>query len=104
MAKMKMIMSELCKMSMAEQFGFKNSELSQIENFMNQKNQKTAKEILDALMQDKKKLNIKQKILIAYVVGNSAREAAIQEERQKGIKIDIDSISSWSGGVPPIGG
>ena len=100
----KMKMSGLCKMSMTEQFGFKNSELTQIENFMNNQNQKTAKDMLDALMQNKK-LNIKQKIVIAYVVGNSAREAAIQEEQQKSIKKDIESIYiNASGNVPPIGG
>ena len=93
----KMKMSEFCKTSMAEQFGFKSSELVQIETFMNQQNQKTAKGILDSLMQDKK-LSNKQKIVIAYVVGNSAREAAIQEDQQKGIIIDM------SRGVPPIGG
>jgi len=100
----KMKMSELCKMSMTEQFGFKNSEIVQIENFMNNQNQKTAKEILDTLMQDKK-LNNKQKIIVAYVVGNSAREAAIQEGLQKGTNKDIESIyNNMSGGVPPIGG
>lgn len=93
----KMKMSESCKTSMAEQFDFKSSEIVQIENFMNQQNQKTAKGILDSLMQDKK-LSNKQKIVIAYVVGNSAREAAIQEDLQKGIIIDM------SRGVPPIGG
>ena len=92
-----MKMSEPCKMSMTEQFGFKNSELVQIENFINNQNQKTAKDILDTLMHNKK-LNNKQKIVVAYVIGNSAREAAIQEELQKGIRIDM------SGGVPPIGG
>lgn len=97
-------MSEFCKTSMIEQFGFKNSELTQIENFMNQQNQKTAKEILDVLMQDKK-LNGKQKIVVAYVIGNSARDAAIQEEIQKGIKKDINNIYiNMSGNVPPIGG
>ena len=100
----KMKMSELCKMSMTEQFGFKNFELVQIENFMNNQNQKSAKEILDTLMQDKK-LNNKQKIVVAYIVGNSAREAAIQEESHKGIKKGIESIYiNASGGVPPIGG
>jgi hypothetical protein len=93
----KMKMSTSCKMSMAEEFGFKSSELGQIETFMNQQNQKTAKDILDSLVQDKK-LSNKQKIVIAYVVGNSAREAAIQEELQKGMRIDT------SYGVPPIGG
>lgn len=93
----KMKMSEFCKTSMTEQFGFDSSELVQIENFMNQQNQKTAKGILDSLMQDKK-LSNEQKIVIAYVVGNSAREAAIQEDQQKGIIIDM------SRGVPPIGG
>lgn len=97
-----MRMSELCKTSMTEEFGFKRSELVQIENFMNQQNQKSAKEILDALMIDKK-LNGKQKIVVAYVIGNSAREAAIKENIEKGI--DIDSIyKNMSGGVPPIGG
>lgn len=97
MSKAKMTMSTSCKISMTEQFGFNDSELIQIENFMNQQNQKTAKDILDILMQDKK-LSIKQKIVIAYVVGNSAREAAIQEELQKGLRIDM------SGNVPPIAG
>lgn len=97
----KMKMSESCKKSMTEQFGFKGSELVQIENFMNQQNQKTAKDILDSLMQDKI-LSNKQKIVIAYVVGNSAREVAIQEES---IKKDIDNIYINAGGVPPpIGG
>ena len=104
MAKAKMVMSELCKMTMVEQFSFNDSELTQIENFMNDHNQKTAKDMLDILTQDKK-LNIKQKIIIAYVIGNSARNAAIQEEQQKGINKDIDSIfNNASGGVPPIGG
>ena len=97
MSKSKMMMSGLCKMEMTAQFGFKNSELIQIEKFMNQQNKKTAKEILDAIMQDKK-LNIKQKIIVAYVIGNSAREAAVQEDMQKGMIIDMSS------GVPPIGG
>ena len=100
----KMKMSEYCKTSMAEQFDFKSYELVQIENFMNQQNQKTAKDILDSLIQDKK-LSNKQKIVIAYVVGNSAREAAIQEDQQKGIKKDIENIyMNMSSGVPPIGG
>ena len=95
-----MTMSEICKMSLTEQFGFKNSELTQIEDFMNKKNQQTAKDMLDALIQDKK-LNIKQKIIIAYVIGNSARDTSIQEVQQK----DIDSIYiNMSGGIPPIGG
>ncbi len=93
----KMKMSESCKTSMTEQFGFKSSELVQIESFMNQHDKKTAKEVLDSLMQNKK-LSNKQKIVIAYVVGNSARETAMQEELQKGIRID----RSYS--VPPIGG
>lgn len=98
----KMKMSESCKKSMTEQFGFKGSELLQIENFMNQQNQKTAKEILDVLIQEQI-LSNKQKIVIAYVVGNSAREAAVQEES---IKKSIDSIYiNTQGGVPPpIGG
>jgi hypothetical protein len=38
-------------------------------------------------------------------VGNSAREAAIQEDQQKRIKKDIDNIYiNMSSGVPPIGG
>jgi hypothetical protein len=82
---------------MTEQFGFKSSELVQIENFMNQHNQKTAKEILDYLVQDNK-LNNKQKIVTAYIVGNSARDAAIQEDLQKGIIIDVP------GSIPPVGG
>lgn len=90
-------MSNLCKELLIEEFGFTNIELLDVENFMNEQNQKTAKGILDSLMQDKK-LSDKQKIVIAYVVGNSAREAAIQEDQQKGIIIDM------SRGVPPIGG
>lgn len=97
MAKKKMVMSEICKMSMTEQFGFKNSELVQIENFMNDQNQKTAKDILDTLMEDKK-LDVKQKIVIAYVIGNSARHTAMQEEVKKGMIVDMSSS------VPPIGG
>lgn len=100
----KMKMSEYCKTSLTEQFGFKSSELVQIENFMNRQNQKTAKDIIDSLVQDKE-LNDKQKIVTAYVVGNSARQAAIQEELQKGIKKDMDNIYiNTSNGVPPIGG
>lgn len=93
----KMKMSESCKTSMTEQFGFKSSELAQIETFINQQNQKTAKDILDSLMLDNK-LDNKQKIVIAYVVGNSARDAAIREDLQKGMRIDV------SGNIPPIGG
>lgn len=93
----KMRMSESCKISMTEQFGFKGSELVQIENFMNRQNQKTAKEILDSLMQDKQ-LDNKQKIVIAYVVGNSARDTSRREDLQKGIRIDVP------GSVSPVGG
>lgn len=100
----KMKMSNLCKELLIEAFGFTNLELLDVENFMNNQNQKTAKDILDDLIKDKK-LSNKQKIVVAYVVGNSAREAAIQEELQKGIKKDIESIYiNMSGGVPPIGG
>ena len=97
MTRMKMTMSELCKISLTDQFGFKSYELIQIENFMNNHNQETAKDMLDALAGDKK-LNMKQKIIIAYIIGNSARDAALQEDIQKGLRIDM------SGGVPPIGG
>ena len=90
-------MSDISKETMTKEFGFKKSELANIEDFMNQQSRKTAKEILDAIIKDKK-LTIKQKIVLSYVVGNSAREAAIQEELQKGIRIDTTS------GVPPIGG
>ena len=97
-------MSNMCKETMTNEFGFKKSELVGLENFMNQQSQKTAKEILCAIIEDKK-LSIKQKIVLSYVVGNSAREAAMQEQSQKGIKKDIDSIYiNTSGGVPPIGG
>ena len=97
MTRMKMTLSEFSKTSLAEQFGFKNIELTQIENFMNNNNQKTAKDMLDALVEDRK-LSMKQKIVVAYVVGNSARDAAMQEDVQKGLRIDM------SGNVPPIGG
>lgn len=97
-------MSDMCKETMTKGFDFKKSELVNIEDFMNRQQEKTAKEILDDLIKDKK-LSSKQKIVIAYVVGNSAREAAIQEESKKGINKDIDSIySNMSSGVPPIGG
>lgn len=88
-------MSELCKMTMTREFGFSKSELLSIENFMNKQNQKTAKDILDALIKDKK-LSSKQKIVISYVIGNSAKEAAMKEEQQ--IVINIPDK------VPPIGG
>lgn len=63
-------MSNLCKDTMIKEFGFVNSELLQIENFMNKQNNKTAKDILYSLIEDKK-LNDKQKIVISYIVGNS---------------------------------
>lgn len=93
----KMRMSESCKISMTEQFGFKNAELTQIEDFISAQNKKTVKDALDALMQDNK-LDNKQKIIIAYVIGNSARDTAIREGLQKGMQIDM------SGDIPPIGG
>jgi phage FluMu protein gp41 len=90
-------MSELCKMSLTKEFGFKESELRDIEVFMNDQNQKTTKDVLDALIKNKK-LSNKQKILISYGIGNSARESAIREEQQKGITLNIP------GKVTPIGG
>lgn len=72
-------MSEICKETMTKEFGFKSSELLQIENFMNEQNQKTAKEILYALIKDKK-LDGKQKIIISYIVGTSA-EASRDKEK-----------------------
>lgn len=77
-------MSEMCKETMTKEFGFKNSELLQIENFMNEQNKKTAKEILYALVKDKK-LDGKQKIIISYIVGTSAE--AIRD-KEKDIVID----------------
>lgn len=77
-------MSEQCKEQMINEFGFKNSELLQIENFMNGQNGKTAKEILYAVIKDKK-LDSKQKIIISYVVGTSAEAA---REKEKDIVID----------------
>lgn len=89
--------SELSKMSLTKEFGFEESELRAIEDFMNAQNQKTTKDVLDALIENKT-LDNKQKIVISYVIGNSARESAIREEKQKGITINI------SDKVPPIGG
>lgn len=89
--------SELSKMSLTKEFGFKESELLGIEDFMNDQNQKTTKDVLDALIENEK-LNNKQKIVISYVIGNSARESAIREEKQKGITINI------SDKIPPFGG
>ncbi len=88
-------MSASSKEQLIEEFGFTNLELSEIENFMDKQNQKSAKDILDILIKDKK-LNNKQKIIISYVIGNSARESAINEDRKKGLIMD--------GPIPPIGG
>lgn len=61
--------SDTSKHEMVKGFGFTDSELSQIENFINEQGGKTAKETLDDLIKSKK-LNSKQKILISYVIGN----------------------------------
>ena len=75
---------------MIEGFGFTNSELFQIENFIDEQGGKTAKEILGGLIKNKR-LNNKQKIVISYVVGN-----AVGYEAEKGptrnAEIDISYI------------
>lgn len=67
--------SKICKITMIEGFEFTNSELFQIESFIDRQGGKTAKEILDDLIKNKT-LNSKQKIVISYVVGNSVGHEA----------------------------
>lgn len=80
-------MSEICKTAMVEGFGFTDSELSQIENFINKQDLKTAKEILDDLIKDKR-LDNRQKIIISYIIGNSVAHES-ERHSAKGIEIDI---------------
>ena len=85
-------MSDHCKKQMTNEFGFTNSELLSIEEFMNGNNCKTAKEILDALIKSKT-LNCKQKIIVSYVVGTSAEAA---RDKEKDIIIE-SNISTFAG-------
>jgi len=85
-------MSEMCKVTMMEVFGFTDSELSQIEKFWSEQEGKTAKEILDNLIKNKK-LRSKQKILISYFVGNYAayqsQKISVKNSPTRDIEIDI---------------
>jgi len=84
-------MSEICKTTMMEGFGFTDSELSQIEKFWIEQEGKTAKEILDNLIKNKR-LRSKQKILISYFVGNCAahqsQKISIKNSPIRDIEID----------------
>lgn len=80
----------MSKVTMIEGFGFTNSELFQIESFIDRQGGKTAKEILDDLIKNKK-LNGKQKIVISYVVGNSVGHEA-EKCPIKHTEIDVSYI------------
>ena len=82
--------SKTCKITMIEGFGFTNSELFQIESFIDRQGGKTAKEILDDLIKNKA-LNNKQKIIISYVVGNSVGHEA-EKGPTKHMEIDLSYI------------
>ena len=82
--------SETCKITMIEGFGFTNSELFQIERFIDGQEGNTAKEILHNLIKNKK-LNGKQKIVISYVVGNSVGHEA-EKVPTKHMEIDVSYI------------
>lgn len=92
-------MSETCKTTMIEEFGFNNSELIAIEDFMNNSNNMTARDILYSLIENSK-LNIKQKIIISYIVGNSAAHTSdiLPKPVLKDIDIDIHSNMPHYGG------
>jgi len=83
-------MSETCKESITKGFGFDNSELVQIEDFINSQRGKTAKEILDNIIRNKK-LNSKQKVIISYLIGNSAAHVSRDIPDVKIIQLDIHS-------------
>lgn len=92
-------MSEVCKETMIKEFKFNDIELVEIENFMNNHNNMITMDILESLIRNKK-LKSKQKIVIAYIVGNSSRNATIRKEKETkeiiGIELPVN--------VPTFGG
>lgn len=85
-------MSDICKKQMINEFGFTNSELLSIEEFMNDNNHEMARDILDTLIKSKT-LNCKQKIIVSYIVGTSAEAA---RDKEKDIIIEPD-MSKFAG-------
>ncbi len=63
-------MGNACRKSLKRQFDFSRSELDQMEKFISDNMDKTAKEILDMLMEDAS-LNDKQKVIVSYTLGAS---------------------------------
>ena len=76
-------MSDDCKRSLKRQFDFSLLELDQMEKFISENMDKTAKEILENLMDDDD-LNHKQKVIVSYTLGASV---GAESARQ-----DIESI------------
>lgn len=71
-------MSDVCKKSLKSQFDFSMIELEQIESFISNNMGKTAKEILEILMEDDS-LSDRQKVMVSYTLGASVgAESAMQ--------------------------
>lgn len=87
----------MCKTTMIEEFGFTNSELSQIEKFWGEQGGKTAKEILDDLIKNKELKN-KQKIIISYFVGNCAAHQSQKYSIKNSPTRDIETDVPYFGG------
>lgn len=87
-------MSDSCKETMIKEFGFTNSELIQIENFMNMHNNKTARDILHYIMEEKG-LDDKQKIVISYVIGNYVGKALQEDPMME--KIEMHRVPNFGG-------
>jgi len=93
-------MSGACKKSLKRQFDFSVSELDQIENFIYNNMGKTAKEILEILMEDEI-LSDRQKVMVSYTLGASVgAESAIQDlEKIHAKKVEpMMNISIGQGG------
>ncbi len=90
-----MNISNRSKDIMVKEFGFSNSEILDIENFMNDNNLRSAIDILKSLIDDDI-LTDRQKIVISYIIGTSVLES---KDIEMGYKTSIfGNFGGRSGG------
>ncbi len=91
-------MGNACRKSLKRRFDFSKSELDQMEKFISDNMDKTAKEILNMLMEDTN-LNDKQKVIVSYTLGASiGSEDTLQNMKKNTIqnveKMNHDMLST----------
>lgn len=84
-------MSSECRRSLKRQFDFSILELDQIEKFISSNMDKSAADILGALMENAD-LNDRQKVMVSYTLGASVGAEGIMQELEESQMTKIDPM------------